>query len=89
LEPYRTDLAGLQDYRAKLDSYRAEMFAFVRRYNVILAPAYTPALPHGASIRDETIRGFSGTTTNNVAGRMAAAAALEQGFGGWKTPKTL
>jgi hypothetical protein len=89
LEPCRTDLAGLQRHRAELDSYRAEMFAFLRCYDVILAPAYRPALPHGAPIRDESFRGFSDTMTHNVAGRPTAAAALEQGFGGWKAPKTL
>src|ERR1035437_9471040 len=60
LERYRTDLAGLQGYWAELDAYRAEMFAFLRRYDVVLAPAYTqPALPHGESILDENFRGFS------------------------------
>jgi amidase len=73
LEPYRTDLAGLQGYWAELDRYRAEMFAFLRRYDVILAPAYTqPALPHGASILDENFRGFSHTMAYNVAGWPAA-----------------
>jgi amidase len=73
LEPYRTDLAGLQGYWAEWDSYRAEMFAFLRRYDAILCPAYTqPALPHGASIRDENFRGFSHTMAYNVAGWPAA-----------------
>ena len=73
LEPYRTDLAGLQGYWAEWDGYRAEMFAFLRRYDVILAPAYTqPALPHGASILDENFRGFSHTMAYNVAGWPAA-----------------
>jgi amidase len=73
LEPYRTDLAGLQGYWAELDAYRAEMFAFLRRYDVILCPAYTqPALPHGASILDENFRGFSHTMAYNVAGWPAA-----------------
>ena len=75
LEPYRTDLAGLQGYWAEWDSYRAEMFAFLRRYDAILCPAYTqPALPHGASIRDENFRGFSHTMAYNVAGWPAAVA---------------
>jgi amidase len=73
LEPHRTDLAGLQTYWAELDSYRAEMFAFLRRYDVILCPAYTqPALPHGASIQDDNFRGFSHTMAYNVAGWPAA-----------------
>ena len=73
LEPYRTDLAGLQGYWAEWDSYRAEMFAFLRRYDAILCPAYTqPALPHGASILDENFRGFSHTMAYNVAGWPAA-----------------
>ena len=73
LEPYRTDLAGLQGYWAEWDGYRAEMFAFLRRYDAILCPAYTqPALPHGASILDENFRGFSHTMAYNVAGWPAA-----------------
>ena len=75
LEPYRTDLAGLQGYWAEWDGYRAEMFAFLRRYDAILCPAYTqPALPHGASILDENFRGFSHTMAYNVAGWPAAVA---------------
>jgi amidase len=66
-------LAGLQGYWAEWDSYRAEMFAFLRRYDAILCPAYTqPALPHGASILDENFRGFSHTMAYNVAGWPAA-----------------
>jgi amidase len=73
LEPYRTDLAGLEGYWAEWDDYRAEMLAFLGRYDVILAPAYTqPALPHGESIRDENFRGFSHTMAYNVAGWPAA-----------------
>jgi amidase len=73
LEPYRTDVAGLQGYWAEWDAYRAEMLAFLGRYDVILAPAYTqPALPHGASIPDENFRGFSHTMAYNVAGWPAA-----------------
>jgi amidase len=73
LEPYRTDVAGLAGYWAEWDAYRAEMLAFLRRYDVILAPAYTqPALPHGASILDENFRGFSHTMAYNVAGWPAA-----------------
>jgi amidase len=114
LERYRTDLAGLQGYWAELDRYRAEMFAFLRRSDLIFCPAYAPALSHGASIRDESFRGFSHTMAYNVAGwpaavvccgesaeglpiavqvvaapwrediALAAAAALERNFGGWK-----
>ena len=73
LERYRTDIAGLHAYWAELDAYRAEMFAFLNRYDVLLCPAYTqPALPHGASILDENFRGFSHTMAYNVAGWPAA-----------------
>jgi amidase len=73
LEPYRTDLAGLQGYWAEWDAYRAGMCAFLGRYDVILAPAYTqPALLHGASILDENFRGFSHTMAYNGAGWPAA-----------------
>jgi amidase len=73
LEPYRTDVAGLQRYWGEWDAYRAEMLAFLGRYDVILAPAYTqPALPHGASILDANFRGFSHTMAYNVTGWPAA-----------------
>ena len=69
LEPYRTDVAGLANYWAELDAYRAEMMRFLRDYDVILCPAYIhAALPHGESIRDENFRGFSHTMAFNVAG---------------------
>jgi amidase len=83
LEPYRTDLAGLEGYWAEWDAYRAGMFAFLRRYDVILAPAYTqPALPHGASVRDENFRGFSHTMAYNVAGWPAAVVRCGESAGG-------
>lgn len=73
LEPYRTDLRGLGGYWAEWDRYRAEMSAFLRRFDVIVCPAYTrTALPHGTSIRDENFRGFSYTMAYNVAGWPAA-----------------
>lgn len=73
LEPYRTDLRGLGGYWAEWDRYRAEMTAFLRRFDVIVCPAYTQtALPHGASILDENFRGFSYTMAYNVAGWPAA-----------------
>jgi len=73
LERYRTDLAGFHAYWAELDTWRAEMFAFLGSYDVLLGPAYTqPALPHGASIVDANFRGFSHTMACNVAGWPAA-----------------
>jgi len=69
LEAYRTDLAGFQGYWAEWDLYRAEMRAFLQRYDAILCPAYIhPALPHGASIDDENFRGFRQTMAFNVSG---------------------
>jgi amidase len=73
LRRYRTDVAGFAGYWAELDQYRAEMFAFLRRFDVILCPAYTqPALPHGASTIDENFRGFSHTMAYNLTGWPAA-----------------
>ena len=73
LEPYRVNHNGFAGYWAELDRYRAEMFAFVQHYDVILCPVYTqPALPHGASILEENFRGFSHTMAYNVAGWPAA-----------------
>ncbi|HLK47238.1 MAG TPA: amidase [Bryobacteraceae bacterium] len=69
LERYRTDVPGFAGYWAELECYRAEMFAFLNRFDVILCPAYTqPALPHGASILDENFRGFSHTMAYNLTG---------------------
>ena len=73
LERYRTDLAGFARYVAEWDRYRSEMFDFLRRYDVIVCPAYTqPALPHGESIREQNFRAFSHTMAFNVAGWPAA-----------------
>jgi amidase len=73
LQAYRTDLHGFQGYWAEWDQYRAAMCEFLRRFDVILCPAYPhPALPHGASIEDENFRGFSHTMAFNVAGWPAA-----------------
>ena len=73
LEAYRVNQAGFADYWADLDRYRAEMLAFLQRYDVIVCPVYTqPALLHGASILDENFRGFSHTMAYNVAGWPAA-----------------
>ena len=73
LEPYRGDLADFARYWARLDLYRAEMLAFLRKYDVLLCPVYTqPALPHGASIVDENFRGFSHTMAYNLTGWPAA-----------------
>ncbi len=74
LEPYRGDLGRFAHYWSELDAYRSEMFAFLEEYDVILCPVYTqPALPHGASIRDENFRGFSHTMAYNLTGWPAAA----------------
>jgi amidase len=73
LQRYRTDIAGFAGYWAELDQYRAEMFAFLPRYDAILCPAYPqPALPHGASTLDENFRGFSHTMAYNLTGWPAA-----------------
>jgi len=73
LEPYRTDVAGLQRYWQEWDQYRAEMTAFSRAYDVVLCPAYAhTALRHGESIGEENFRGFCHTMAFNVAGWPAA-----------------
>lgn len=73
LEPYRTDLRGFGRYWAEWERYRAEMNAFLRRFDVIVCPAYTQtALAHGTSTRDENFRGFGYTMAYNVAGWPAA-----------------
>ena len=73
LERYRVSLEGFAGYWAEFDRYRAEMFAFLRQYDVILSPAYTQAaLPLGTSTEDANFRGFSYTMAYNVAGWPAA-----------------
>jgi amidase len=69
LRAYRVDLAGFAAYWAELDQYRAEMFAFLRRYDAIVCPVYTQAaLLHGTSTLDENFRGFSHTMAYNLTG---------------------
>jgi amidase len=69
LRAYRVDLAGFAGYWAELDQYRAEMFAFLRRYDAILCPVYTQAaLLHGTSTLDANFRGFSHTMAYNLTG---------------------
>ena len=73
LEAYRTDLAGFQGYWADWDRYRAEMAAFLRKYDAIVCPAYSqPPLRHGTSIEDANFRGFAHTMAYNLSGLPAA-----------------
>ena len=83
LEPYRTNLAGLQGYWAELDRYQAEMFAFLRNYDAIVCPVYTQAaLPHGASLLDSNFQGFSHTMAYNVTGWPAAVVRCGESAAG-------
>lgn len=83
LDPYRTDVAGLQRYWAEWDRYRAEMFTFFQPYDAILCPVYTqPALPHGASVDVENFRGFSHTMAYNVTGWPAAVVRCGESASG-------
>jgi amidase len=73
LEPYRTNLAGFSRYWAELDHFRAEMAAFLSRYDAIISPvAAQPAVHHGMSIADDIFPGFSYTMTHNLTGWPAA-----------------
>jgi len=83
LEPYRTTLAGFGEYWACLDSFRAGMCGFLRKYDAILSPVCAnAALPHGTSIEDENFRGFSYTMTYNVTGWPAAVVRCGETSGG-------
>jgi amidase len=83
LERYRTDLSGFAHYWAELDAYRAEMFAFLSKYDVILCPVYTQAaLLHGSSTLDENFRGFSYTMAYNLTGWPAAVVRCGESGGG-------
>jgi amidase len=73
LEAYRTNVAGFAGYWAEWDAYRADMGAFLGRYDVLVCPVYThAALPHGASTLEDNFHGFSYTMAYNVAGWPAA-----------------
>jgi amidase len=73
LQPYRTDLTGFARYWAELDRFRAEMSAFMTRYDAILSPvAAFPAVPHGTSIDEAIFPGYSYTMTHNMTGWPAA-----------------
>jgi len=75
LRPYRTDVAGFAGYWAELDRYRAEMLAFLRRYDAIVCPVYPEAaLLLGTSTVEENFRGFSHTMAYNLTGWPAAVA---------------
>jgi amidase len=73
LEKYRTDVAGFGAYWALIEGFRAQMHAYLNRFDVILSPvSNSPAVLHGASIEDESFRGFSYTMAHNVTGWPAA-----------------
>jgi amidase len=77
LEAYRTDVAGLAQYWAEWDEFRADLCAFP--YDVLLSPVCAnPALPHGTSIEDANFRGFSYTMTYNLTGWPALAVPYAQ-----------
>lgn len=83
LDPYRTSIAGFQEYWAEWDGYRAEMTAFLSRYDAIICPVYTqPALPHGQSIAGENFRGFSHTMAYNLSGLPAAVVRCGESASG-------
>ncbi len=66
-------LAGFGQFWSELDSFRAEMFGFLKQYDVILSPvAAFPAVPHGTSTDDSIFPGFSYTMTYNMTGWPAA-----------------
>jgi hypothetical protein len=73
LEQHRTSVAGLAEYWAEWDAFRASMLVFLKDYDAILSPvAAHPALPHGTSIEENRFRGFSYTMTYNMTGWPAA-----------------
>ena len=83
LEPYRTGLAGFQDYWAEWDRYRADMTSFFGNYHAVVCPVYPrAALPHGLSTMEENFRGFSHTMAYNLAGLPAAVVRCGETPGG-------
>ena len=83
LEPYRTGLAGFQDYWAEWDRYRADMTSFFGNYHAVVCPVYPrAALAHGLSTMEENFRGFSHTMAYNLAGLPAAVVRCGETPGG-------
>jgi amidase len=73
LDHRRTDVAGFAKYWARLDEFRAAMYGFLNDFDVILSPvSFSPAVPHGTSIRDDVFPGYSYTMTHNLTGWPAA-----------------
>jgi amidase len=73
LDSCRTDIAGFAAYWGRLDTFRAAMNGFLSDYDVLLSPvSFSPAVPHGTSVRDDVFPGFSYTMTHNLTGWPAA-----------------
>jgi amidase len=69
LGPYRTTLAGFADCWTALNQFRSEMFRTFEDYDAILSPvSSSPAVPHGASTKENVFRGYSYTMTYNLTG---------------------
>jgi amidase len=83
LEPYRTDLAGLARFWARLDQFRQELYGFLNDFDVLLSPvSFSPAVAHGTSIADDVFPGYSYTMTHNLTGWPAAVVRCGQSSDG-------
>ena len=79
MRPRKCSAADLGSLWARWDEFRLGLEMFFQRYDVILCPVYTqPALPHGASVKEENFRGFSYTMAWNVAGLPRRDSAMRR-----------
>lgn len=57
----------------QLDMFRSIMLSFLQNYDVIICPVNaTPAVPHGATLEDDSLPAFSYTMSYNLTGWPAA-----------------
>jgi len=69
LHPYALSTAEFSGLLAQWDMFRATMLSFLEQYDVILCPVNAaPALPHGTTLDEDKLPGFSYTMTYNLTG---------------------
>ena len=69
LQPFALSTAEFGGLLAQLDMFRAIMLSFLEQYDVILCPVNSsPALPHGTTLDEENLPGFSYTVAYNLTG---------------------
>lgn len=73
LHQFAMSTAELAGMLAQLDLWRMRQLGFLSRFDAVLSPVTaTPAVPHGATVRDDTLPGFSYTMQHDLTGWPAA-----------------